>query len=99
MSDGSELRRELDRIAGIVVDRAVFIHRKLEPGLLESAYLRIIAHELRKAGLQAKTEVNVPLIWDGEDMGTGYRADLLVEEKFAIELKAMENHSKLFARH
>ncbi len=98
MAGNAELQAELDRIASIVMDRALLIHRKLGPGLLESAYLRILAHELRKAGLQVETEVDVPLIWDDEDMGTAYRADLIVEGKFVIELKATEKHSDLFAR-
>lgn len=98
MAGKAELQAELDRIASIVMDRALLIHRKLGPGLLESAYLRILAHELRKAGLQVETEVDVPLIWDDEDMGTAYRADLIVEGKFVIELKATEKHSELFAR-
>ncbi len=98
MAGNAELQAELDRIASIVMDRALLIHRKLGPGLLESAYLRILAHELRKAGLQVETEVDVPLIWDDEDMGTAYRADLIVEGKFVIELKATEKHSELFAR-
>jgi GxxExxY protein len=88
MAASVETREELDRIASIVVDRALFIHRKLGPGLLESAYLRILAYELRKAGLSVSTEVEVPLVWDDKDMGTAYRADLIVEGKFAIELKA-----------
>lgn len=98
MAGKAELQAELDRIASIVMDRALLIHRKLGPGLLESAYLRILAHELRKAGLQVETEVDVPLIWDDEDMGTAYRADLIVGGKFVIELKATEKHSELFAR-
>jgi GxxExxY protein len=98
MAGKAELQAELDRIASIVMDRALLIHRKLGPGLLESAYLRILAHELRKAGLAVETEVDVPLIWDDEDMGTAYRADLIVEGKFVIELKATEKHSELFAR-
>lgn len=98
MAEDVALRAELDRIAAIVVDRSLHIHRKLGPGLLESAYLRVLAHELRKAGLAVRTEVEVPLIWDDKDMGTGYRADIIVEDKLAIELKAAEQHSSLFAR-
>ncbi|MCC6572561.1 MAG: GxxExxY protein [Planctomycetes bacterium] len=98
MAASKEDQRELDRIAKICVNIAYVIHKKLGPGLLESAYLRIFLHELRKAGLKAATEVAVPLIWDGEDMGTAYRADLIVEGKLVIELKAVDNHPKLFAR-
>jgi GxxExxY protein len=98
MAANEELRSELDRIARIVMDRAFVIHKQLGPGLLESAYTRILAHELRRAGLSVSTEVDVPLMWDGEDMGTAYRADMIVEGKFVIELKATDKPNDLFAR-
>lgn len=98
MNSKEQLRTELDRIANIVVDRAVFIHRKVGPGLLESAYVRVLTHELREAGLNVQTEVDVPLLWDGEEMGTTYRADIIVEGKLVLELKATEKHLDLFAR-
>lgn len=98
MPASPELQRELDRIASIVVDRSLTIHQKLGPGLLESAYVRILAHELRKAGLDVQAEVEVPLVWDGVEMGTAYRADVIVNDILVLELKATEHHSDLFAR-
>jgi GxxExxY protein len=41
-----------NRIAKIVVDAAYQIHTNLEPGLLESFYGIIIAHELMKRNFQ-----------------------------------------------
>ena len=61
------------------------------PGLLESAYSACLIHELRKEGLQVKTEVPVPLIYDGVKMTEiGYRIDVLVANELVIEVKSLE---------
>ena len=83
-------RMELNEISGVVVDRAVKIHQELGPGLLESVYQRILAYELRKAGLGVETEVQIPVEWDGNVIDEGFRADLVVEGKVLVELKSVE---------
>jgi GxxExxY protein len=54
-----------NEIAAVVVDTAYHIHVKLGPGLLESVYREVLAHELKKRGLHVETEVGVPVEWDG----------------------------------
>lgn len=48
--------------ARIVVDTALKIHRKLGPGLLESAYLAILEHELKSKGLRVGREIPIPIV-------------------------------------
>jgi GxxExxY protein len=55
----------LNALSQKVLDAAFHVHSELGPGLLESAYVACLADELRKAGLQVRTEVNVPVIYDG----------------------------------
>ncbi|MCK9530120.1 MAG: GxxExxY protein, partial [Gammaproteobacteria bacterium] len=57
------------------------------PGLLESVYEQALALELEAAGLEAKTQVAVPVSYRGRDLGLGFRADLVVEEQLLVELK------------
>jgi GxxExxY protein len=57
-----------NEITGIIIDTALQIHRKLGPGLLESVYHLVLAHELRKRGLIVEFEKPVPLIWDSMQM-------------------------------
>ena len=81
------LEREL---SGQVLDAAIEVHRLLGPGLLESAYRACLARELRLRGLAVQTEVPIPLIYKDEQMGCGFRIDLLVNELVVVELKAVE---------
>lgn len=79
-----------NEIATIILDAAFKIHTKLGPGLLESVYEVILAHELRKAGLQVERQVAIPIIYDGLKFDEGFRADLLVADKVIVELKSLE---------
>jgi GxxExxY protein len=78
-----------NEIAQIVVDASFKIHSRLGPGLLESVYRIILWHELRKRGMSVEKEVPVALQWDSLQFEEGFRADLIVERKVVIEVKAI----------
>jgi iron complex transport system substrate-binding protein len=80
----------INDITGTIVDRAMMIHQRLGPRLLESVYHRILDFELRKAGLTVKKEVAIPVEWDGHVIDESFRADLIVESLVLVELKSME---------
>ena len=84
-----------NEIAQIVVDVAYKIHVQYGPGLLESAYQALMVYELRKRGLKVEDEKPILLVHDGIEMGVGYRADLIVEDKVIVELKSVEEVSRL----
>ena len=79
-----------NEISGLVVDLAIRIHKALGPGLLESVYQRILAYELRKAGLEVQTEVPIPVEWDGHVIDESFRADIIMNGKVLLELKSVE---------
>ena len=79
-----------NEIAEKILDAAMYIHRKLGPGLLESVYLEILHYELRKMGLKVQKELPLPVVWESIKLDIGFRADLLVEDKVIIELKSVE---------
>lgn len=79
-----------NEIAAIVVDAAYQIHQQLGPGLLESVYEVLLAHELRKRGLEVERQLTIPIVWDGIRFEEGYRADLMVSSKVLIEVKSKE---------
>lgn len=71
-----------------IIGAAIEVHRRLGPGLLESAYRVCLAYELRKRGFHVVEEKPIPLIYDELKMECGYRADLLVNGLVLTELKA-----------
>lgn len=74
-----------------IIAAAMKVHSALGPGLLESTYEACLEHELNKAGIRAKTQVGLPVVYDGIKLEVGYRVDLLVEDLVIIvELKSIE---------
>lgn len=49
---------------GQIIEAAIKIHRKLGPGLLESAYEACLAYELEQAGLLVQRQKAVPLVYN-----------------------------------
>jgi len=78
----------------IIVDSAVRLHMALGPGLLESVYEVLLAHELQKAGLTIARQVPIPIEYEGIRFDEGFRADMVVEDKVILELKSVESVSK-----
>ena len=79
-----------NEIATIVVDSAYRVHSKTGPGLLETVYEVSLAHELRKRGLRVERQVPVAIRYDEITFDKGFRADLIIEGKFIVELKSVE---------
>ena len=69
---------------------ALKVHRVLGPGLLESAYEACLAYELGKSGLTFQRQVPMPVRYDGVELESGYRLDILVESLVVVEVKAVE---------
>ena len=94
----AEPQRDLNDVSGQIVDAAVHVHTKLGPGLLESVYERVLAHELEKRGLRVERQTPVPIVYDEIRFEEGFRADLVVEKSVVVELKSVETlapvHSK-----
>jgi GxxExxY protein len=79
-----------NEIGTIVVDAAIAVHRALGPGLLESVYEIVLAHELERRSLHVRRQVPIPIEYAGIRFDEGFRADLVVEDKVVIELKSVE---------
>jgi GxxExxY protein len=72
-----------------ILDAAIEVHRTFGPGLLESAYLESLQHELTRHSLRFESERTVPLIYKGQRLRTRYRVDLIVEDLVVVEVKAV----------
>lgn len=78
-----------------VVDAAVKVHRALGPGLLETVYEVVLSRELELRGLSCERQVSVPIQYENIRFDEGFRADIIVENKVILELKAVEQVSKV----
>jgi GxxExxY protein len=71
------------------------VYKNLGPGLLESVYEAALLHELKKHNLEVKSQVVLPVLYDGINLEIGFRLDIVVEDKVIIEIKSVEDLSKL----
>ena len=80
------------RIAGL----AMKVWKELGFCMLESAYERALILELNKAGYTAERQVPILIFYDGRELNHGYCADIVVDRKIILELKAV---TRLYAIH
>ena len=81
-----------------ILDFAFEIHTELGPGLLETVYEVVLAHELREIGLEVERQKPVPITYRGIQFDEGFRADLIVENKVIVELKSVESLQPVHAK-
>jgi GxxExxY protein len=79
-----------NEIAKIVVDLCIKIHKMLGPGLLESVYEAALVYELKKLRIPVEQQVGVPVDYDDVHLNIGFRADVIIKNKFIVELKSVE---------
>jgi GxxExxY protein len=77
-------------ISKIVFESALKVHQVLGPGLLESAYEECLFYELKKHNLKIEKQKQLPLIYEEVRLDAGYRIDIIIEDKFIVEIKSVE---------
>lgn len=82
--------RDLEEVTGEVVDAAVKLHKRLGPGLFESAYESLLVQELVRRGLFVERQKLVSFEFDGLYLEDAYRADLVVDRAVVVEIKSVE---------
>jgi len=87
--NADERRLELDQITEKIIQGAFNVSNSLGCGFLEKVYENALFHELRKMGLRVHQQAAVKVIYDGVEVGE-YIADLLVEDRIIVELKAVK---------
>ena len=83
------LPAELEQITERIIGAAFEVSRGLGHGFLESIYQKALRHEMVLAGLKVLEEVSYQVRYRGQPVGA-YIADLVVEDRVIVELKAVE---------
>lgn len=73
-----------------VIGAAIEVHRELGPGLLESAYQRALAHELRLRRVDCEEQKICPVTYKDLVIDDAYRLDFLVGGLVVVELKTVD---------
>lgn len=81
---------DINQLTERIIGAAIEVHREKGPGLLESAYEACLAHELSLRGINVVRQGSVPLTYKGLVIETAFRADLIVQDRVLVELKAVE---------
>ncbi len=90
MNRKMHMEKQENIIAKDIVSTCFKVYKYLGPGLLESVYDEILAYELSKQNLFIERQKAIPLIYESLKLDVGYRADIIVENKVIIEVKAVE---------
>jgi len=69
------------------------VSKELGAGFLEQVYKNALLHELKNAGLKFEIEKKIPVQYKGAEVGH-YAADIIVQEKVILELKAQKQLTK-----
>jgi GxxExxY protein len=80
-----------EQVAREIVDAGFQFHAALGPGLLESAYRHCLTYERTNRGLEAGTQVPMPVCYRDITLEASDRLDLLVNNSVIIEIKAVES--------
>lgn len=79
-----------EELTSNIIAAAMEVHREVGPGLLESAYQACLCRELMLRAITFQAEVALPIEYKNIHLDCGYRMDLVVENKVAIELKSVD---------
>ena len=89
---------DVERIGKVVLNAAYKVHTTLGPGLLESVYQASMKHVIEKNGVTVKTEVKLPILFEGTKLDSGLQLDMLIEKCVIVELKSVERMSLLYEK-
>jgi GxxExxY protein len=88
-------QEDLDQLT-YKINGAIFeVNRVLGTGFLEKVYENALILELRRQGMKAENQAPIVVSYKGDVVGE-YTADILVEDKVILELKAVDKIQKVY---
>lgn len=91
----TKIRMDVNEPSKAVIGCAIEVHRALGPGLLESTYEICLCHELNLRVIPFERQKPIPVAYKGVKLDCGYRADLIVERRLLVEIKAIDQKSAI----
>jgi GxxExxY protein len=82
-------------LTGEIINAAHTVHNELGYGFLEKVYHKSLFIELSKRGYSVEFEKPIEVRYDNQIVGEFF-ADLLVENKVVVEVKAADKYASVF---
>ena len=79
-------------------EAAITVEKQLGPYLIEKFYEKALIVELKSREINVKNQVEIPTFYKGQPLSLNLIADLVVEDKIIIELKATPRIEKSHIR-
>lgn len=73
-----------------LIGYCIKIHKEIGVGLFESIYEEALSYELNKNEISFQRQIEIPVIYENKQLGIGFKADFIIEEKIILELKSVE---------
>ncbi|MBI3776300.1 MAG: GxxExxY protein [Gammaproteobacteria bacterium] len=73
-----------------IIGAAMEVHRELGHGFLEAVYQEALALEFTGRRIVFTREIELPILYRGQRLNTGYRADFVCFDAVVVELKALD---------
>ena len=89
---------DIEELARSAIDCGFHIHKRLGPGLLESAYEVVLEAALLKRGLSVERQKPIGIRLDDILIADAFRADLVVQGRLVIEVKSVERTAPVHAK-
>ena len=83
------LNKEYLKIGADIIKAAFTVKTNVGRGLRESYYEAALAYEIQKLGYTVETQVTVPALYCGMEIRDAYKADIIVDKRVIIEVKAL----------
>lgn len=89
---------DIEELATQTIQCGFEIHQDLGPGLLESCYEVLLAATLARAGLAVERQKVVDIEYNGISVREAFRADLFIERRLVVEVKAVDRLAAIHSR-
>ena len=78
-----------------IIGAAIEVHKVLGQGFLEPVYQAALQIEFDRRGIVYQREVDVPVLYKGEQLPCSYWADFVCNDGIIVELKALKKLSEI----
>lgn len=75
------------------------VHYELGPGLISSIYEEAVARELSANGFSVLRQVEVPILYKGQPLGTPLTVSLILDGQVILDIQSVPMHSKISERY